>query len=66
MSGGRKYTLALAGLGVLVLIGVGFFIRHAGAELWSPWFTAFVAHIAQYGVVNAAQKATAKAPAKSE
>jgi len=60
MSGGRKFTLAVAGLAVLVLVGVGFYLRGVGAELWTPWFTAFVATITQYGVVNVGQKATAK------
>ena len=56
----RKYTIALLGFGVLVVIAVGFFIVRASDALWASWFTAFIANIAQYGVVNVGQKATAK------
>ena len=60
MSGGRKFTLTVVGLSVLTLVAVGFYLKGVDASLWVPWFTAFVATITQYGVVNVGQKATAK------
>ena len=53
----RKLWLSIAGLVIIVLVGVGFYsARVFDTGLWALWFGAFDAIIIQYSAANVAQK----------
>ena len=53
----RKLWLSIAGLVIIVLVGVGFYCsRVFDTGLWALWFAAFDGIILQYTAGNVAQK----------
>ena len=56
----RKFTMAIIGIGVLIIIALGFWLKNQfDSVLWGAWFVAFGGVIAIYSGANVLQKKVA-------